>query len=162
MPSKKDKLKPLKDYLDNESKATVKEMKGHLNGWGLGNSKLARSIKGRAVSKNNFFEVEYEMEDYWDYVESGVKGVKKSSVVRKNAFGRFYKFRSTKPSRDHVKAIEKWGKNKGIPKSASYGIATVVKRDGLQAKQFYNITLNRRRKNMEKQIENIIFDILNK
>jgi hypothetical protein len=50
---------------------------------------------------------------------------------------------------------------KGIPKTASYGIAVVVKRNGLQAKQFYNITLNRRRKNMEKQIENIIFDILN-
>jgi hypothetical protein len=161
MPSRKDKLNKLRLYLDKEAKASAKEMKGHLAGWGIDNGKLSRSIKGRAVKKNNWFQVEYEMADHWDYVESGVKGNTRSSIVRKNVFGKYYKFKKTKPSKDHVKAIEKWGKLKGIPKSASYGIAVVVKRDGLQSKQFYNITLNRRRKNMEKQIENIIFDILN-
>ena len=162
MPSNVDKLKPLRDYLDKEAKASVKEMKGHLSGWGIDKGKLGRSIKGKAIKKNNWYEVQYEMEDYWDFVESGVKGNTKSPLVRKNVFGRYYRFKKTKPSRDHVKAIEKWGKMKGIPKTAAYGIAVVVKRDGLQSKQFYNITLNRRRKNMEKNIENIIFDILNK
>jgi len=72
------------------------------------------------------------------------------------------KSRNENPSSKHVKAIEKWGKNKGIPKKAAYPIAKSIKKKGLQPKSFYNITLKRRRSNMEKQIEKVIFDILNK
>lgn len=162
MPSRKDKLKPLKDYLEKEGKASVKEMRGWLSSWSIDGGKLAKSIKSKVIKKNNFFEISYELEDYFDYVDSGVNGKKKNAYAKKNRFGKFYKFRNESPSRAHVKAIEKWGKNKGIPKEASYPIAKSIKQKGLQAKTFYKITLNRRRKNMERQIENIIFDILNK
>jgi hypothetical protein len=50
----------------------------------------------------------------------------------------------------------------GVPKDAAYPIAKSIKKKGLQPKSFYNITLKRRRSNMEKQIEKVIFDILNK
>jgi len=162
MPSKTDRLKPLKDYLEKEGKASVKEMRGWLSSWSIDGGKLAKSIKSKVIKKNNFFEISYELEDYYDYVDSGVNGKKQSANAKKNKFGKFYKFRNENPSSKHVKAIEKWGRNKGIPKDAAYPIAKSIKKKGLQPKSFYNITLKRRRSNMEKQIEKVIFDILNK
>ena len=78
MPSRTDKLKPLKDYLEKEGKASVKEMRGWLSSWSIDGGKLAKSIKSKVIKKNNFFEISYELEDYFDYVDSGVNGKKKT------------------------------------------------------------------------------------
>ena len=81
MPSRTDKLKPLKDYLEKEGKASVKEMRGWLSSWSIDGGKLAKSIKSKVIKKNNFYEVTYELEDYFDFVDSGVNGKKKNYEI---------------------------------------------------------------------------------
>ena len=83
MRSRTDRLKPLKDYLEKEGKASVKEMRGWLSSWSIDGGKLAKSIKSKVIKKNNFFEVTYELEDYYDYVDSGVNG---KNINEKNRF----------------------------------------------------------------------------
>ena len=89
MPSKTDRLKPLKDYLEKEGKASVKEMRGWLSSWSIDGGKLAKSIKSKVIKKNNFFEISYELEDYYDYVDSGVNGKKQSANAKKISLASF-------------------------------------------------------------------------
>jgi len=155
MPSSKDKLKPLKDYLEQYAKSVEGEMLSRLMRYDKANGKLAKTLDVKVVKKNNWYELQYSMQDYWEFVDKGVNGLKKR-------VGSKFTFKYANPSRKHVKALEKWGRMRGIPKDKAYAVGVKVKRDGIAPTQFYSLTVNRRRKQFEKKVEDIIFDILNK
>ncbi len=62
MRSKIDRLKPLRDYLEKEGKASVKEMRGWLSSWSIDGGKLAKSIKSKVIKKNNTDNREIQIE----------------------------------------------------------------------------------------------------
>lgn len=150
---RKDKLKLLKDYLDKFASSVEGEMLSRLARADRANGTLGKSIEAKVVRRNNWYEIRYEMADYGQFVDKGVDGTKKK-------YGRPFKFKYDRPSKSHVKALQKWGRMRGIPKSAAYAIGVKVKRDGIKPTPFFDISINRRRKEFERNVENIIFQIL--
>lgn len=151
MPSGKDRFSKLKAYLNSYAKSTADEMVSRLMRYDKANGKLAKNLKGKVVWKRNDFQIVYELEDYYEFVDKGVNGLKKR-------VGSPFTFKFANPSKKHVKELQKWGRMRGIPKEAAYAIGVKVKRDGIAPTQFYSLTVNRRRKQFENKVEQLILE----
>lgn len=150
-----DKLKPLKDYLEKFATSVEGEMLSRLARADRANGTLGKSIEAKVVRRNNWYEIRYEMADYGVFVDKGVDGTK-------TKYGRKYKFKYDRlKSHDPIlKPLQKWGRMRGIPKTAIYAVARSVKMHGIKPTPFFDISINRRRKEFERNVENIIFNIL--
>lgn len=106
-------------------------------------------------------------ESYWDFINSGVKGVELSQRYTTNQEGNIYSFKTLKPSKSMVQSLMGQGENvtgggawmsaKGIPldKNIAYAIATDIKKHGIKANEYMNIAFN---EEALEQLENAIFE----
>ena len=120
-----------------------------------GSGALASSIAHTlSVDKDGSLIVEISGLDYWDYVNSGVDGVKRSAGAIVNQFGEVYRFKYLNPSGAMVDAIrgvgtkQNWLASAGLIakdgnyESLAYAIGTAVKRDGIKPADFVEQALN--------------------
>jgi len=128
----------------NKSKDVLKRKKKKASG------KLIDSIGYKAKVSKNSFELSFEMEDYWTFVDYGVKGVggakaDGSSWNRKKVTNSKYKYKTKKPP---IMAFNGWTIRKGIaPRSKGgqfttrkgllFAIATSVYHTGLETTSFF-------------------------
>ena len=128
----------------NKSKGNLKRKKKKASG------KLINSIDYKAKVSKNSFELSFEMEDYWTFVDYGVKGVggtkaDGSSWNRKKVTNSKYKYKKKKPP---IMAFNGWTIRKGIaPRSKGgqftkrrgllFAIATSVFHTGLETTSFF-------------------------
>lgn len=143
----KDTLKAL-DYFGtkvvNKSKGNLKRKKKKASG------KLINSIGYKAKVSKNSFELSFEMEDYWTFVDYGVKGVggtkaDGSSWKKKRVNNSKYKYKKAKPP---LMAFNGWTIRKGIAprnkagqftsrKGLLFAISTSVFHTGLETTSFF-------------------------
>lgn len=128
----------------NKSKDNLKRKKKNASG------KLIDSIGYKAKVSKNSFELSFEMEDYWTFVDYGVKGVggnkaDGSSWKRKRVTNSKYKYKKDKPP---IMAFNGWTIRKGIaPRSKGgqftsrrgllFAISTSVFHTGLETTSFF-------------------------
>ena len=143
----KDTLKALDFFgtkVVNKSKGNLKRKKKRASG------KLIDSISYNTKVSKNSFEFSFEMEDYWTFVDYGVKGVGGTkadgkSWKRKRVTNSKYKYKNDKPP---IMAFNGWTIRKGIaPRSKGgqfttrkgllFAIATSVFHTGLETTSFF-------------------------
>lgn len=143
----KDTLKALDFFgtkVVNKSKGNLKRKKKNASG------KLIDSISYSTKVSKNSFEFSFEMEDYWTFVDYGVKGVGGTkadgeSWKRKRVTNSKYKYKKKKPP---IMAFNGWTIRKGIaPRSKGgqftkrrgllFAIATSVFHTGLETTSFF-------------------------
>jgi hypothetical protein len=138
-------LKLFGDSVVNKSKNNLRRKKKKASG-GLHDS-IGYDVK---VSKNSF-SLAFKMQDYWDYVDSGVKGAggtkaDGSSWKTKRVTNSKYKYKKKKPP---IMAFNGWTIRKGIaPRSKGgqftkrrgllFAIATSVFHTGLETTSFFS------------------------
>lgn len=110
-------------------------------------------------------------ESYWDFINSGVKGVELSKRTTTNQDGGVYQFRYIRPSKSMVQSLMGQGENvtgggawmsaKGIPldKNIAYAIATDIKKYGIKSNEYMNIAFNQE---ALEELEDIIFQEIEK
>ena len=122
---------------------------------------LKASIGVQFKQDGEVFNIQFLADDYWDFINSGVDGVERSSGALINQFGDTYSFKTLNPSRKMVEAIagggsmQNWLASKGIVslsfggethhlvtdadfRGAAYVIARAVKRHGIKPSSFVN------------------------
>lgn len=125
---------------------------------------LAASMQPLVRFEENVMVLEISGDDYWDFVNSGVDGVRQSSGAVSNKFGSTYSFKTESPSRKMIDALmgqnkQNWLASKGITtltytnyetgetvtkplqtdsdyRAAAYVFARAVKRHGIKPAQF--------------------------
>ena len=137
-------LKRFAEQVVGKSKRNLKVKKKQAS------SKLLNSIDSDLKVHQNSFSLSFEMEDYWAYVDYGVKGVggKKadgSNWKKKRVTSSKFKYRKKKPP---IMAFNGWTIRKGIaPRSSGgqftkrrgllFAIATSVFHTGLEETKFF-------------------------
>ena len=131
---------PLEEYMVDLGMQIVSQLKQSLREAGDQNSILSQSIVSKVTSSSENVDLVITANDYWDFVNSGVNGVKKN-------VGGKYNFKTPYPSKKMTESIQVWQSNRGIGhaknfKSVSYAIATKVKRDGIEPNYFVDKVLS--------------------
>ena len=140
---------------------------------------LAASISFNFSNEEGAVIVNFTADDYWDFVNSGVDGVRQSAGAIQNKFGQTYSFKSEIPGRSMVDSFmgqgkQNWLASKGIT-SLSYGgetyqltteadyraaafvFARAVKRDGIKPSNFVGSAIN---EESIKELEDLLIDAL--
>lgn len=138
----------LKDTLDGFGKFVVQQSKSNLSKGGKRDtSKLYRSLKYNTKVSPNSFELSISMEDYGDFVDKGVKGVKSSFKAPRSP----YKFGTgTGRKGGLTNAIQGWvarkrfqfRDNKGKFRSFESTANTIIRSiwlTGIRSTEFYSI-----------------------
>jgi hypothetical protein len=93
-------------------------------------------------------------EYYWDFINSGVKGLERQVKVVPNLEGIIQSFKTPYPNRNMVEALKSgggssggWIASKGIPVKTTiddlaYAIATNIKKRGIEANEYINIAFS--------------------
>lgn len=92
------------------------------------------------IENNGNISIEITANEYWDFVNSGVNGLKAN-------FGSQYSFKTPYPNKKMAESIQGWMGQRGISngadfRSASYGIATSVKKYGIKPTHFVDVVLS--------------------
>jgi hypothetical protein len=114
--------------------------------------KLYNSIKGKVKANPNSFEVEFTMEDYGVFQDTGVSGTRKK-------YNTPYSYKSKMPP---PKAFDKWLVRKGIAprdngkftsrKSLAFLIARSVYRNGIKPSLFFTKPFEAAYKNLPQEL----------
>lgn len=128
----------------------VSESKKNLNKNDIKDSNLSDSIKYSVRTKNNITSLTFTMNDYWEYVDAGVKGVggtkaNGDSWKLKKVTNNKFKYKDKMPP---AKVFSKWSVRKGLAprdskgkftsrKSMQFAIAKSVYHTGLKTTDFF-------------------------
>lgn len=149
------------ESLNKFAKYVVKQSRSNLTRQGkrAGNS-LYDSIGYNLMISKNSFSLEFEMEEYGDFVDRGVSGTKNKIS------GAAGQFKYDKPSKKHVDELVKWvnrkrlrlrgedGKFKtGGQRSLAYAIGYSIKRKGIKPSLFFTKPFEQAFKNLPKELE---------
>lgn len=140
---------------------------------------LAASIGFKFSANGGVLTVDFLADDYWDYVNSGVDGVRGGGGAIGNKFGKTYSFKSEVPSRKMIDSFvglgkQNWMAAHGITsltyggetyqltsdedyRSAAYVFARAVKRNGIKASNFVGKAVN---DDTIKLLEKLLIDAL--
>lgn len=140
---------------------------------------LASSIGFKPIVEGSTLIIEFTADDYWDYVNSGVEGVRGSAGAIENKFGQTYSFKTEVPGRSMVDAFmgkgkQNWLASKGITsityggetyqlsteadyRAAAFVFARAVKRKGIKPSNFVGSAIN---EDSIKQLENLLIEAL--
>jgi hypothetical protein len=122
---------------------------------------LKASIGVEFKAEGTTFSIQFLADDYWDFINSGVDGVQRSSGALINEFGDTYSFKTLNPSKKMVDefsgqgSMQNWLASKGITsltfggethqlvtdsdyRGAAYVFARAVKRHGIKPSEFVN------------------------
>lgn len=141
-----DPNKELKDVLRKYGASVISEMRTRLKSANkIASKRLYNSLKYEIVETLNTIEVLFFAEDYYKYVDKGVKPSKyansKGSGTGKSKF---------------ISNLQKWCRKKGIPQSAAFAIRRHIWKFGIAPTNFFTISIKRREKIINKQIEKAI------
>lgn len=126
---------------------------------------LKASIGFEFKTDGESISIAFLADDYWDYINSGVDGVERSSGALVNQFGDTYSFKTLNPSKKMVDAfagggsMQNWLASKGITsltyggethslvtdadfRGAAYVLARATKRHGIKPTPFVNNALS--------------------
>jgi hypothetical protein len=101
--------KVLIDFVDDQ----IKKMKKELAPRRATGSLASSIVPDIVINKNNQLTVSILMNDYWDYINSGVDGVVNKGHAGKNVFGQTYSFKTAFPSRKMIDAFTGTGSLRG-------------------------------------------------
>lgn len=119
----------------------TKEMKTRLKGENkLDTKKLYNSIEYKILETNDSVELQFLMEEYGEYVDQGRRPGKQPPLSK----------------------IQAWCRRKKIPVKAAFPIARKIGRFGTPATYFMTITVSRRQKQFEKDVENVMSEAVQK
>ena len=140
---------PVGDVLFKFADTSIKEMKA-LAPRSEGN--LQQSITWVQIEEGGNKGIEFQADDYWDFINSGVDGTVQSSGAIPNRFGTTYSFAShakvSSSGMSFKESIQTWIIEKGIKaedgdyESLAYVIMQSVKRKGIKSTPFVNKVLN--------------------
>ena len=167
---------PIHKIMQAWSKAAVDTMKKNTP---KGSGALASSIAFDFGAEGGVLTIEFLADDYWDYVNSGVDGVRASSGAIENKFGQTYSFKTETPGRSMIdsfmgKGKQNWLASKGITsltyggetyqlttdadyRAAAFVFARAVKRKGIKPSDFVGKAIN---ENSIKQLEELLLEAL--
>lgn len=156
-----------------DSIATMKENTPSASG------SLAASIGFKFGNEGGVLSIDFLADDYWDYVNSGVEGVRGSAGAIENKFGQTYSFKTEVPGRSMVDAFmgkgkQNWLASKGITsltyggetyqlsteadyRAAAFVFARAVKRKGIKPSNFVGSAIN---EDSIKQLETLLIEAL--
>lgn len=156
-----------------DSIATMKENTPTASG------SLAASIGFKFGNEGGVFTIDFLADDYWDFVNSGVDGVRQSAGAITNKFGQTYSFKSEIPGRSMVdsfmgKGKQNWLASKGINsltyggetyqlstdadyRAAAFVFARAVKRNGIKPSNFVGSAIN---EESIKELEDLLIEAL--
>ena len=120
--------KNLERFLDSYGKEVVKKAKKNLVAAGKGGGKLERSIKSKVVKFAKGFILKWEMADYGEFQDKGVKG-KGGKIGKKSIGGRRYYTTWEGKRKD---SPYKFGSGRGKKGGLRKGIASFIRKKGLQ------------------------------
>jgi len=128
----------------------VSESKKNLKKNKIKDSDLGKSLKYSVKTKKGITSLTFKMNDYWEYVDAGVKGVggekaNGDSWKVKKVTNNKFKYRDKKPP---AKVFSKWSVKKGLAprnskgkftsrKGMQFAIATSVYHTGLKTTNFF-------------------------
>lgn len=140
---------------------------------------LAASIGFKFGNEGGVFTIDFLADDYWDFVNSGVDGVRQSAGAIPNKFGQTYSFKSEIPGRSMVdsfmgKGKQNWLASKGINsltyggetyqlsteadyRAAAFVFARAVKRNGIKPSNFVGSAIN---EESIKELEDLLIEAL--
>ncbi len=163
-----------KKALDNFIDRVVIESKKNLKKRNkVASSALINSIQGKSKVSKNSFEASFCMEDYWEFVDAGVKGkggtkADGSKWKLKKVTGSKFKYKNKKPP---IIAFNGWTIRKGIAprdksgkftkrRSLLFAIATSVFHTGLETTKFFTQPFEKEFKKLpEELIEAYALDV---
>jgi len=144
-----------------------------------GSGSLAASIGFKFGNDGGILTVDFLADDYWDYVNSGVDGVRGSAGAIPNKFGQTYSFKTEIPGRAMIdsfmgKGKQNWLASKGITsltyggetyqlttesdyRAAAFVFARAVKRKGIKPSNFVGKSIN---EESLKELENLLIDAM--
>lgn len=146
-------LEQLRDNVVNQAKKNLQGAKK------ISSGALYNSIRGGEVKvSKNSISFSIEMEDYGDYVDKGVNGVKSAYTTPYS-----YKTKMPPPS-----ALDKWIVKKGIAprdekgkfidrKSLKFLIARSIFQNGFKPTLFFTKPFEEEYKKLEGQLDNVLF-----
>lgn len=167
---------PIHNILKQWSENAIAQMKANTP---KGSGALAASIGFKFGNDGGILTVDFTADDYWDFVNSGVDGVRQSAGAKTNKFGETYSFKSEVPGRAMVDAFmgkgkQNWLASKGITsltyggetyqlvteadyRAAAFVFARAVKRKGIKPSSFVESGIN---EESIKQLEELLIDAL--
>ena len=172
----KDKQKKLAEEAKKFADENVKQMKKDAP---KGSGSLAASIGFKFGAKGGILTIDFLGDDYWDYVNSGVDGVRNSAGAISNKFGNTYTFKTEIPGRKMIdsfigKGKQNWMASKGITsltyggetyqlqtesdyRAAAFVFARAVKRKGIKPSNFVGKSIN---EESLKELEELLIDAM--
>lgn len=158
----------MKDFAEMQIELSRQSLsKGSPRHWATGS--LAQSISFK-LNFENEVSIDFLMNDYWDFINSGVQGVSGGAQTYENAFGQEYAFKHLFPSREMIDAfvgagsLDGWMKAKNITqlvytdadgdqqvrdlvtdedfRSAAFVFARGVKKRGIDGNRFIDAVFN--------------------
>ena len=173
---------PIHKIMQQFARDKVDEMKANTP---KASGALAASIDFDFGAAGGILTIDFIADDYWDYVNSGVDGVRGSAGAIPNKFGQTYSFKTEVPSRKMVDAFigtskQNWLASKGIKslvwtdkesgkkitkqlttdedyRAAAFVFSRAVKRKGIQPSNFVGKAIT---EDSIKQLEELLIDAL--
>src|SRR3989304_4858771 len=110
---KTDSNSPIHQIMNQFAREKADEMKKNVP---KGNGSLAASIGFKFGAAGGILTIDFLADDYWDYLNSGVDGVRNSAGAIPNKFGSTYQFKTEIPGRKMIDAfIGKGKQNRPAP-----------------------------------------------
>lgn len=173
---KTESANPLHQIMKVWSEQRIAEMKAGVQ---KASGTLAASIGFKFGATSGVLTIDFLADDYWDYLNSGVDGVRTNAGAIPNKFGSTYSFKSEVPSRSMVdsfmgKGKQNWLATKGITsltygnntyqlstdaeyRAAAYVFARAVKRKGIKPSNFVGNSIT---EDSIKFLENLLLDAM--
>jgi len=167
---------PLAQILIDFAKENVEIMKANTP---KASGALSASIGFKFGNDGGVLVIDFLADDYWDYINSGVDGVRSSAGAITNKFGQSYSFKTEAPSRSMVDSFmgqnkQNWLASKGITsltyggetyqlttdedyRAAAFVFARAVKRKGIQPSNFVGKAINEQ---TIKQLEQLLIEAM--
>ena len=173
---KTDSNSPIHQIMNQFAREKVDEMKKNAP---KGNGSLAASIGFKFGAAGGILTIDFLADDYWDYLNSGVDGVRNSAGAIPNKFGSTYQFKTEIPGRKMIDAFigkgkQNWMASKGITsltyggetyqlqtesdyRAAAFVFARAVKRKGIKPSNFVGKSIN---EDSLKELEELLIDAM--
>lgn len=146
-------------YLNKYGQSVIDEMRTRLKGYDKFATGALYNNMSYAVTKD--WEVVFELEDYYKFVDKGVNGYAKR---RGSPFSFKPKDKDWKPKKKSkfIESLKIWCRAKGLPEGLAFPIRRNLWKFGIAPTQFYSLTIKRRQKQFETGLENAMVKDIDK